>query len=178
MGSAWRQHPRLRGRFLPDHPDDMQVIVHDGGPRLSRNQAEAVWVTVTGMDGEVLHGRVLNRPHNLTSVRQGSEIRFVVADGAELPVMVTDKYLRERAAWVVHPCQTCGFSELFDAPSDLMRVVFPNLPPDALMNIFTALCPLCGGVQVVESHANPMAGGNEPASARPAPGRPWWHFWG
>ena len=59
MSSEWREHPKLRDRFLPDHPDDLQVLVHDGGPRISRNPAEAVWVTVIGMDGEVFRGRVL-----------------------------------------------------------------------------------------------------------------------
>jgi len=149
----------LRGRFLPDHPDDLQVIVHDGGPRITRNRPEAVWVTVTGMDGEVFRGRLLNEPHNLQSVRHGSEIKFVMPTGSEHPIMVTDKYLRERGSWVIDPCQKCGLSELFDAPSDLIRVLFPNTAPDEEVSMFTAFCPLCGGVQLVEK-------------------RPWWKFWG
>lgn len=176
MGNEWREHPKLKGRFLPDHPDDLQVFVHDGGPRLSQNPAEAVWVTVVGMDGDVFRGRVLNQPHNLKSVRQGSEIRFVVADGAQFPVMVTDKYLRERGAWAVIPCRKCGFSELFDAPSDLIRVVFPNAPTDAHMSMFTSFCPLCGGVQGVKSSADPEHAPGAPA-APPAVKRPWWKFW-
>jgi len=87
------------------------------------------------MDGEVFQGRVLNQPHRLQSVRQWSEIKFVPAAGAEFPVMVTAKYLKER-----------GFSELFDAPSDLIRVVLPSMSSAAQMNMFTAFCPLCGGV--------------------------------
>jgi len=177
MGNEWREHPKLKGRFHPDHADDLQVLVHDGGPRLSRNPAEAVWVTVTGMDGEVFRGHILNQPHNLCSVRQGSEIKFVVADGAEFPVMVTDKYLQQRGAWVIHPCRKCGFSELFDAPADLIRVVFPNTPADAQMSMFTAFCPLCGGVQGVEAKDNP-AGGGGPSAAPPPAKRPWWRFWG
>jgi hypothetical protein len=177
LWGAWREHRKLSGRFLPDHPDDLQVLIHDGGPRISHNPAEAVWVTVTGMEGEVFHGRVLNQPHNLRSVRQGSEIKFVVADGAEFPVMVTDKYLRERGAWVIHPCRKCGFSELFDAPSELIRVVFPNQPAGSELSMFTAFCPLCGGVQGVESKNNPVPGEDEPAS-RPQPAkRSWWKFW-
>ncbi|QEL15476.1 hypothetical protein PX52LOC_02397 [Limnoglobus roseus] len=177
MGSKWREHAKLKGRFMPDHPDDLQVFVHDGGPRLSRNPAEAVWVTVTGVDGEVFRGRVLNQPHNLRSVRQGSEIKFVVADGAEFPVMASDKYLREREAWVIHPCRKCGFSELFDAPSDLIRAVFPDTPADAQMSMFTSFCPLCGGVQGVESKGNPAPSGGEAALAPQAAERPWWRFW-
>lgn len=173
----WREHPKLRGRFLPDYPDDLQVLVHDGGPRISSHPAEAVWVTVTAADGEVFRGRVLNQPHNLTSVRQGGEIRFVVADGAEFPVMVTDKYLRERGAWGIRPCNKCGFSELFDAPSDLIRVVFPNQLAGDEMRMFTAFCPLCGGVQgVVSRDHSPPHSADEP-SAPSATKRPWWRFW-
>jgi hypothetical protein len=176
VSNAWRTHVKLRGRFQPDFPDDLQVLVHDGGPRLSRHPAEAVWVTVTGAEGEVFRGRVLNQPHNLKSVRQGSDIKFIVVDGAEFPVMTTDKYLRERGAWTIHPCRKCGFSELFDAPSDLIRVVFPNTPEGAQMIMFTAFCPLCGGVQGVESRDNP-AGDVEASPAPQAVKRPWWKFW-
>jgi hypothetical protein len=177
MSSEWREHPKLQRRFLPDHPDDLQVLVHDGGPRISRNPAEAVWVTVTGVSGEVFRGRVLNQPHHLQSVRQGSEIKFVVADGAEFPVMVTEKYLRERGTWVIHPCRKCGLSELFDAPSDLMRAAFPDLPAGAQMSMFTSFCPLCGGVQGVESKDNPAPHEGEPAPAPQAVKRPWWKLW-
>jgi hypothetical protein len=177
-GSEWREHPKLKGRLLPDYPDDLQVVVHDGGARLSRSPAEVVWVRITGMHGEVFRGIVLNQPHNLRSVRQGSEIKFVVADGAEYPVMVTDKYLQERREWVIHPCQKCGFSELFDAPSDLVRVVFPHGPAVGQIVTFTAFCPLCGGVQVVGAKASQAPGGGKPAPGPPAAKRSWWRFWG
>jgi hypothetical protein len=176
LWGAWREHPKLKGRFLPDHADDLQVFVHDGGPRLSPNRPEAVWVTVTGMDGDVFRGHVLNQPHHLQTVRLGSEIKFVAAEGAEFPVMVTDKYLREREAWTIIPCRKCGLSELFDAPSDLIRVVFPNTPPDAQMTMFTALCPLCGGFLGLKARdsAVPEAAQKAPPPAK----RPWWRFWG
>src|SRR5215470_6526221 len=124
----WRAHPKLSGRFLAEHPDDLQVIVHDGGPRVTDRRPEAVWVTVTACEGDVFTGCVLNQPTQLHTIRQGQQIRFVMPVGGEYPVLVTDKYLRERSGWVIHPCQTCGFSELFDAPSDLVRVVFPDIP--------------------------------------------------
>ncbi len=89
MPNDWRESPKLKGRFLPGHPDDLQVIVHDGGPRITHSAPEVVWVTVTGMDGEVFHGQVLNQPHSLRTVRQGAEIKFVMPDGSEHPVMVT-----------------------------------------------------------------------------------------
>ena len=70
--------------------------------------------------------------------------------GGEYPVLVTDKYLIERPSWTIHPGKKCGFSELFDAPSDLILVVFPNIPADDVMEAFTSFCPLCGGIQVLE----------------------------
>jgi hypothetical protein len=177
VASEWREHPKLKDRFLPDHPDDLQVIVHDGGPRITQKRPETVWVTVTGMDGEVFRGQVLNQPHNLQTIRQESEIKFIVPVGVEHPIMVTDKYLRERGSWVIHPCQKCGLPELFDAPSDLIRVVFPNTPPDGEMSMFTAFCPMCGGVQGVESASSPDSMNTEQAGSQPAKS-PWWKFWG
>jgi predicted RNA-binding Zn-ribbon protein involved in translation (DUF1610 family) len=188
VANEWREHAMLKGRFLPDYPDDLQVVVHDGGPQITRNEPEMVWVTVTRMDGDLFWGHVLNQPHNLQTVHQGDEIKFVVPDGnapaalVELaanrlglhqpalrgwlaPILATDKYLREREAWIIHPCPQCGLSELFDAPSDLIRMVFPHPPPDAEMRSFTATCPQCGGVQCVESRRSPAAGGAEPVRA-------------
>jgi hypothetical protein len=169
----WRTHPSLKSRFLPEHPDDLQVIVHDGGPRLSDRQPEAVWVTVTDCDGDTFSGRVLNQPSQLRTVQQGQLIRFVASSKeSELPVMVTEKYLSEKSSWTILPCQKCGFSELFDAPSDLMRVVFPNIPAGAVMDAFTSFCPLCGGVQALEFKDD----GSEKSDA-PLQKKAWWQFW-
>ena len=181
MERAWRNHPDLRARFLADHPDDLQVLVHDGGPRLSRLEPEAVWVTVTAAEGGIFRGRILNQPHRLRTIRLGSEIRFMVAAGAEYPLMVTAKYIRERGQWIVHPCGGCGFSELFDAPSDLIRAIFPDSPEGGVMSMFTSFCPLCGGVQGVESRANRASDGDDPDDFDEEPRRakrPWWRFWG
>lgn len=92
----------------------------------------------------------MNQPTQLQTVRYSERIRFIVPAGSEHPVMVTEKYLRERPRWKIHPCEKCGFSELFDAPSNLIRVAFPNMPADAEPEMFTAFCPLCRGVQGVE----------------------------
>ncbi|HEY1187878.1 MAG TPA: hypothetical protein VGE74_09485, partial [Gemmata sp.] len=149
---AWQEHPKLQGRFHPEYPDDLQVLVHDGGPRLTRNAPELMWVRVTGCAGDAFTARLLNQPHHLASVKLGDEIRFVVPDGGEHPLRVTEKYLAERPDWGITPCNKCGLSELFDAPSDLIRVVFPNAPADgAQMQAFTVFCGACGGVQLARS---------------------------
>jgi hypothetical protein len=144
----WRKDPRLSGRFHADSPDDLQVLVHDGGPRLTDRTPEVVWVSVTGMKGNIFQGKVLNQPEQLTSVSQNSEIHFMVPEGGEYPLMVTDKYLRERSEWIIEPCDKCGLSELFDAPSDLIKVIFnPSL--DQEIEAFTSFCGFCGGTQMV-----------------------------
>jgi len=187
MAGEWREHAMLKGRFRSDCPDDLQVIVHDGSPQISRIEPEIVWVTVTGMEGDLFRGRLRNQPHALKTIRQSGEIRFVMPAGnapAELlalaaahlglqqpplagwlaPILVTEKYLRERAAWVIHPCRKCGLTELFDAPSDLIAALFPQAPQDAEEG-FTAPCPNCGGEQRVVPRRSAVADGAESATA-------------
>jgi hypothetical protein len=176
---AWRNHPKLIGQFLPEFPDDLKVYVHDGGPRITRNGAEAVWVSVRGWDGDIFQGLVLNQPQRLVSVRQGSNIKFIIVDGAQHPIMVTDKYLAERDIWKITPCDKCGLLELFDAPSDLIRAVFPSTPSDATMGMFTAFCPLCGGIQIVTSRDHPSSNADDQQPIfPPKTKRPWWKIWG
>lgn len=175
MENGWRDDPRLQGRFHPECPDDLQVIVHDGGPRMTERRPELVWVRVTGSDGDAFTGRVLNQPEQLAGVAAGSTIRFLVPRGGEHPIQVGDRYLRERSGWNVHPCHQCGLTELFDAPSDLIRRTFPHLPAEATLDEFTAFCGVCGGIQVVERRG----GDAGPPGDVPRPaGRPWWRFWG
>lgn len=85
----------------------------------------------------------------LSTVSQGDEIRFLVPKGWTHPLLVTEKYLRERTEWVIDPCENCGLSELFDAPSDLVKATYPHLPEGAVVESLTVLCGMCGGVQLI-----------------------------
>jgi len=170
---AWREHERLKGKFHPEHPDDVQVLLHDGGPRVTERRPELAWVRVTACSGSTFTGTVLNQPEQLVGVQQGSVVSFVVPEGGEHPLMVTEKYLRERADWIVHPCQQCGLTELFDAPSDLMAVVFPNMPQNSSLEVFTAFCGVCGGAQLVQRRDAP----DERQRQREQPQKKWWEFW-
>lgn len=151
MTSPWSGHPKLRGRFHPDSPGDLQVIVHDAGPHLSQRHPELVWVRVASFQGEVFSGVVLNKPKQLRSVAQGSEILFIVPEGGQYPLQVTPKYLRERSTWrLLMPCKKCGLTELFDPPSELVACSFP----DAAIQLshgftFTTRCGWCGEGMVV-----------------------------
>lgn len=145
----WRSDPRLQGRFHPEYPDDVQVIVHDGGPRITDRRPEVVWVRVMRCDGEVFRGQVLNRPNQLEKVKQGDIIRFIVPKAGEYPILVREQYLKEREDWIIIPCNRCGLTELFDPPSELIKVVFPSVPTGGIIDMFTAFCGVCGGVQVL-----------------------------
>ncbi|MCP4600887.1 MAG: hypothetical protein GY847_10205, partial [Proteobacteria bacterium] len=156
----------------PDYPDDLQVLVHDGGPRITENPPELIWVRVIDSDHDIFVGTILNQPHQLESVTQASQIRFIVPDGGEYPLLVTPKYLQERPDWIVQPCNKCGLAELFDAPSDLKRVVFPNVSNGEVMLMFTAFCGACGGVQIVQhKDFQPDETDSQTQSKK------WWQFW-
>lgn len=152
MSSPWNEHPKLRSRFDPEFPDDLQVIIHDGGPHISDRQPELVWVRVTDCQDEVFSGVLLNKPFQLQSVVQGSLINFIVPAGGQYPLRVTHKYLQERSSWrLLAPCKKCGLTELLEPPSQLVAASFPNVTADQLSGgfTFTTRCGWCGGGMVV-----------------------------
>jgi len=168
----WRKHPSLRGRFHPEHADDLQVIVHDGGPQICDRKPELVWVTLTASHGEVFTGKILNRPSQLQTVSQGDEIHFIFPTDGKHPLRVSEKYLKERPDWIIHPCKNCGLSELFDCPSELMRARFPDLPDGADVEALTAVCGMCGGVQLIQHRDAAL----DELTAEEFTRR-WWQFW-
>src|SRR5215218_3789803 len=96
MPYEWREHPKLQGRLHPQHPDDVQVIVHDGGPRMTDRRPEAVWVRIVASESDLVTGEVLNQPQQLTPVKRGVRVRFIVHDSGEHALMVRPKYRKER----------------------------------------------------------------------------------
>ena len=152
MPSPWKEHPKLQGRFHPDFPDDLQVIVHEGGPHTSDRRPELVWVRVTECQDKVFSGIVLNKPSQLQNIAQGSRIQFIVPEGGQHPLQVTGKYIQERSSWrLLAPCQKCGLTELFDPPSQLLASSFPSLAANQLSKgfTFTTRCGWCGAGVVV-----------------------------
>jgi len=103
-----------------------------------------MWVRTTSAEGDMLTGRLLNQPKQLQTISLGSQIQFIVPATGAHPLRVSAKYVQERADWKIEPCTKCGLSELFDAPSDLVRVVFPSSTQTLMM---TVLCGACGGIQ-------------------------------
>lgn len=172
MANEWRNHPQLVGRFHSESPDDLQVIVHDGGPRMTDRRPEAVWVRVLAARSDLYEAEVLNQPQQLATVKQGDRIQFVIPSSGKSLIMVRQKYLNERSAWIISPCNKCGASELLDAPSDLIAKTFPDLNPGDVLEAFTAFCGICGGVQSVQLAVSDADG----ADVHSTP-RKWWQFW-
>jgi hypothetical protein len=157
MSSSWNEHPKLRGRFNPGFSDDLQVIVHDGGPHIVDRRPELAWVRVTECQDEIFSGVVLNKPSQLQSVAQGSQIQFIVPEGGQYPLQVTPKYIEERCSWrLLMPCNKCGLTELFDPPSYLLACSLPSVTADQLSRgfTFTTRCGWCGGGMVVRLRHN------------------------
>jgi hypothetical protein len=140
----WRTDPGLRGRFHPQYPDDLQVLVHDGEPRRSGKRTEVCWVRVVAGDGGVYEGELLNQPHGLATVKQGERIRFLSGAGGKHPLYVTAEYLAERDSWEIQPCPNCGLRETLDPPTVMAKTRFPDALADAVPVMFTAHCALCG----------------------------------
>ena len=121
------------------------VLIHEGGPRFTASQPELLSVALLKSDGDVVTGRLLDSPQELRSPAVGDTIKFMRVPGYPHPILVTERYVMERRHSYVVGCQKCGFSELFDCPSDLRAVTFPGQE----VSTFTARCPICGGSQLV-----------------------------
>lgn len=173
-GHTWRTHPLLLEHFHPMAADDVQILVHDGGPRVTDKAPELAWGTVIEQIGERLFAaRLLSAPQRLETVRKGMVVKLVAHEVGP-PLMVTDLYLKERARWVISPCKKCGFTELFDAPSTIQRVVFSHMPEDATIETFTSFCGMCGGVQLIRTR-EVAERGHTPSAIGPA--KKWWQVW-
>ena len=154
MATPWRDDPALREKFREGHPDDIQVVVHEGGPRFTRARPELAWVRTTSAAGLAYRGELLDDPSRLATLARGDTILFLPARGADNPIRVSAQYLAERPLWDITPCSGCGLGELFDPPSALIRAAFPNAPAGHTMVRFSATCPRCGGTQHVLARAN------------------------
>ncbi|WP_434418110.1 hypothetical protein [Nannocystis pusilla] len=197
MTSApWHSDPALRDRFHPDHPDDLQVLVHDGEPRRCGRTPEGCWVTARGVrqtlripvapedaspplradavrwvERPVYEGILLNEPHQLTTAHKGDTVLFVTSPGIPHPVRVTEAYVSERSGWSIQPCDRCGADQALDPPTIMARTRFPDAPAGSIPVAFSAFCP-CGGTMLLALIEDDAARREQP----PAP-KPWWKFW-
>ncbi len=91
----WRYDARINHRLHSfDNPDDLMVLVFDDEP----SPVEGVWVTVIACGSNACHGRVLNKPDNLTRVAQGDVIAFPIDGRRDLIFLYSRNVTRDEAA--------------------------------------------------------------------------------
>ena len=162
--AVWHRDPAFEGKFHPQYPDDVQVIVHEGSFRFTETKPELMWAKilepyeVTDINGGTIRAykaQLLNQPFNLKTIKMGSEILFIAPLRYRHPIRVTEQYLADRREYDIEPCNRCGLNELFDPISQIIEKVFPQMK-EALekehqaLPMFTSLCPVCGGVLIVK----------------------------
>ena len=157
----WRDDPALKGRFHPEYPDDLQVLVHEGSFRFTDTKPEVVWARVfalleittnEGRKAQAYKAILLNQPNHLKTLKVGQEILFVAHVGYQHAIRITHDYLADRASFDIEPCDKCGLPETFDPISKLSAHTFPDakkLVDEGNFQLFSSFCPMCGGVMIV-----------------------------
>lgn len=87
--APWRGDPALRGKFHPQWPDDIQVLIDapDGGG----GAGEVCWLRVVAVDdpdARIYAGVLQHAPRALAHVQAGDRLRFTITPGARHPRMV------------------------------------------------------------------------------------------
>lgn len=186
--AMWHDDPNLQGRFHPQYPDDLQVILHEGSFRFTQNKPEIVWGRIgLGLEfrfdnNEVVRAYraiLLNQPVYLRSFKVGQEIMFVAHKDYQHAIYVTQEYIGDRAYYDIIPCDKCGLPELFDPIPKLYNHSFPGVKeqtPAQSLVVFTSFCPMCGGTMgVVQKGVKMPDNWKAPEAkppAKPAPSTP------
>lgn len=156
--AIWHSDPALNGRFHPEFPNDVQVLVHEGSFRFTHARPEVMWarisdrVMIKGAQGRRIgayRAMLLNQPFELQTLHQQDEILLVGHAHYPYSIRVSELYLTERTDYDILPCNQCGLPELFDRISVLTATTFPDTPSDQHLMMFTSACPLCSGLLVV-----------------------------
>lgn len=84
---AWRADPRFAGRFHPEYPDDLRVVV--GAQTSDGFTIEAVWLSLRDCSATSCRGALLNQPDQVALTR-GQQLEFELDDlkGGGLPPAV------------------------------------------------------------------------------------------
>lgn len=93
LWGIWRLDPRLRDRFHPEYPDDLEVLFDDSPP--SGQGFEIMWVRIDHCAADRCRGTNLNTPFHLKHPKSGEEVWFradraqpghyLLVEGLEMP---------------------------------------------------------------------------------------------
>lgn len=151
---------------------DFKVLLHKGGPRpaetvLRRTGGrierlavepaaeppvpELVAARIVGQEGRAFRVELAEPPQFLKAFAQGGPLLIFRMPTLEKPFLVSEAYVAERKQWTISPCSVCGFSELFEPPSELLRGAL-SIPSPELVEGFSWRCPLpgCTGTILVD----------------------------
>lgn len=167
LDAPWCDDPALKGRFVPGYSDDLQVLVHDGGPKFSDLAPELIYARIVAVDGEVYRAIALSQPRRLLSLKAGDTFMFIASHTAGRPTLVCEAYRRERRRWRISPCQGCGQSEAFDPPSALLAKTGFESPKATSTVVFSQQCPACLAGTLVFTSLD--------AAPTPRDGEPQWY---
>jgi WD40 repeat protein len=145
---SWRNDPVLRGKFHPEYPDAVAVIVHEREGGIAGHKPVSMWVELFDKRGDVYVGTVRSESP-LSTVSEGDTLLFVAVEKAKQFVHITPQYLEERKSWRFEPCRKCGFPMGFEPPSVLLERAVSN-PADRDRTVKCAVpCPVCDGQQML-----------------------------
>lgn len=151
---------------------DFRVLLHQGGPRPAESVLrrtggrierlavepaveppvpELVAARIVGQEGRAFRVELAEPPQFLKAFAQGGQLLIFRMPTLEKPFLVSEAYVAERKQWTISPCSVCGFSELFEPPSELLRSAL-RIPSPELVEGFSWRCPLpgCSGTILVD----------------------------
>lgn len=144
---VWREHPKIKDKFHPRHPDDLKAIFFF--PEIRR--AEAMWVRLINTDDEIggYRGLLLNQPQSAKEPKVQSLVTIRSVMGVQEPVYISPIMRQNWREWRSR-CRGCGFDLIFEPIEEMTKRAFPPLPPGTQLQTFTARCLLCAETIVVE----------------------------
>jgi hypothetical protein len=174
VSSEWEQIPYLANKLHPINRNQVQVCIHDGGPvpavcvvRPQKNarieevaiassnhfkMPQLLWAEIVGRRGRIFEARLLQDPIIVRQIQKDSHFLFQIKPDSPWPFLVTEKYLADRVNWTISPCNKCGFSELFDPPSQLIQSYLPGVKVSAVDG-FSWQCPAdCSGFIMIDQN--------------------------
>lgn len=167
---------------------DFKILIHEGGPRPAESIVqyptgasarkpvkpgaeppvpELVAGKIVGQEGRAFRVELTEPPQFLKAFSRGRQVLVFRMPNLEKPFLVSEAYLAERKNWTFSPCTICGFSELFEPPSQILAASLDIHRPE-LVNGFSWRCPLPGCTGTIVVHRSLSGPGVVTAGSRSA----------